>query len=156
MHLGFHARAPNYIVEGAIGAMRRVGGARVPDPRGRGRAPRGHLQRAEQRRAIHHIRSALYEYLVEMWGYGIYAASVVQRIALAAVDDHRDRDHVPTSAPELVELAELGSSGANPQNCHAELDRKVAKAHGAPKPTIWHITMKSLKRREGEQVLRQH
>ena len=65
-------------------AMRRVGGARVADARGKGRA-RGHLQRARQRSLLNRARSTLAEHLLEMWAFGIHAAAVVQRIAMRSV-----------------------------------------------------------------------
>ena len=127
--------------------MRRVGRARVGDPRGGGRG--GHRQRAAQRAPL--LRSTLAARLRETWAFGLLAATTVQRIAQRAVNDHANQDG-PTSPSELVQLSELRTSGAHPQNCNAELSNSVRKAHGAPPPMKFDLEMKSLKRRDGEEV----
>ena len=79
---------------------------------------RGHLQRASARRSAIATEedSALGDYLLESWAFGELAASRVQKIAALAVKDH-------TGSPLLLrQLSELGTSGANSQNCHRELE----------------------------------
>ena len=74
--------------------MRRGGGARRgrdggrDGGGGRGRRPRGHLQRAMAR--VVEATSTLANYLKETSAFGLMTATVVQRIAQMSVADHEE------------------------------------------------------------------
>ena len=129
--------------------MRRVGRARVGDARGRGR---GHRQRASAFGSA--VASTTAKFLTEMWAFGVFTASMVQRLGKMIVDDHVDpASGLATSPPDLVTLSELGNSGASSQHCYDQMSNRVAKIHGAPEPVAFPLSMKSLKRRGGEEVV---
>ena len=123
-----------------------AGGGGAPRFRGRGRA-RGHHQRAAARRTWF---SSLANYLLEAWGVGLMAAAEVQRIAFRAVRDH-EQDGQRTSPDALVELAELGNSGANPQHVRDQLVTRLRRRF-MPNLVSFKLPMLSLKRHEGERL----
>ena len=113
-----------------------------PEPR-----RRGHRQRAAdlQNRVVSTV-SGLASWLLEQWAFGIMAATMLQRIAKFTVGDH---EHSPQP---LVHLAGLGTGGVNPQHCHEELKRYVSDEPGLPEAMTVKVPMKSLKRKDGEQI----
>lgn len=117
------------------------------DGRGRGR---GHRQR-QQARAELERRSSLAEFLIGEWAFGLLTATMVQRIAALAVADHTV-DGNSTSPSHLDELAALGTAGANPQNCHRELQAKTGRRVGTPNPLRFVLELLSLKRHEGNRI----
>ena len=58
-----------------------------------------------------------------------------------------------STSPEMLEmLASLGTSGRNPQHCHAELQTRLGHSFGHMAVMTFKCPMLSLKRREGEQL----
>ena len=111
---------------------------------GRGRKGRGHLQRAEAVLA-RNAESGLALYLKDQFLLHAMPASQVQTIAYKSVHDHDG------SPAELVALAELGTSGAHPSNCHEELKGIILRElRGLPRPMSVKHPMRRVKPKPGE------
>ena len=86
-------------------------------------APGGHRQKyrwceqAEQ--AAEETRpSALAKLLLDQWSWGLMPATMVQKLAQAAVEDD-------VTKPDIIKLAKLGSGGRYPNHCHGDLVDKL-------------------------------
>ena len=99
---------------------------------------RGHRQRAAARRAIERDEneSKLGQCLMELWAFGEMSATRVQRIAMAATQDHAQ------SPPLTHKLARLGCSGNHASNINRDL---MTLAEGrrpdVPKPLEFNVPM---------------
>ncbi len=109
--------------------------------------PRGHLQRAEERRALGLRESKLAKHLVERWAFGLKAATEVQLMAQLAIEDHDN------SPEHLVQLGRLGTTGRHPNHCHVELTRQMRAVRTLPAPLTFSLPLKSLKRLHGAQIV---
>ena len=115
---------------------------------------RGHAQRARLRAELepaHNAPSGLAKRLLDQWGFGLIAATEVQRLALLAVQDHCEGDvttnpALSKSPPMLVELARMGSWGRHPNHVHSQLTRWASGNFHTPAPLEFACTMRNLKR----------
>ena len=84
------------------------------------RQQRSYLTGGSKRRATGYFTSELAKLLVEGLAFGEFSAAMLQRISHAAwVDGNKHED--------IVELARIGTSGANESNCRRDLLRIIAR-----------------------------
>ena len=73
---------------------------------------------AESSQSNGHPRSHLAELMMSMWSWGLMSCPLMQKLALAAVNDGLGH-------PEVQLLANLGTQGKYPNHMHEELMRKL-------------------------------
>ena len=86
-----------------------------------------------------------------MWAWGTFSAVVVQTIAAKTVADHSTAG-IADSPQDVQALARLGSSGQNPQHCHAQLVNLLSWGFTFA-VTRFICPMLSLKRRAGMRMV---
>lgn len=99
-----------------------------------------------------HQQSRLAHFLLEQLCFGSLDATLIQTIAAAAVDVHRGTESGdPRSPPNLVRLAEPGSSGLNPQHCLHQMMAMMARmCLHAPRTLLFDIPQKLLRPKNAE------
>ena len=138
-----------------LGNGKGLGGAKGPGRLGKGRLGKGRGHRAREfLRRGRNVASELMKYLVTNWAFGWLSAPVVQRIASLAESDHKDEHGNSRSPSDLQWVANIGTAGANEQNCQRDLERRLQRQFdAAPQPSTFKIPMKGMNRdRFGERI----